>query len=135
SVTAIMLSQTDLDKIEVLDCSKNNWGVWSNKMQNYLLLKHEGGYILGLVTCPNPSLDPSSAGHWDLNNHCIVAALHTCSTAEENEFLRGYTNAYLTWDALKSRHEKASSIAQILLIQQALTVKYVHSKRLSTTST
>lgn len=63
SVTAIMLSQTDLDKIEVLDHSKNNWGVWSNKMQNYLLLKHGGGYILGLVTRPDPSLDPSSAGH------------------------------------------------------------------------
>ncbi|KAG1728275.1 uncharacterized protein EDB91DRAFT_1253543 [Suillus paluster] len=35
-------------------------------MQNYLLLKHGGGYILGLVTCPDPSLDPSSASHWDL---------------------------------------------------------------------
>ncbi|KAG1839786.1 hypothetical protein F4604DRAFT_1599333, partial [Suillus subluteus] len=104
-------------------------------MQNYLLLKHGGGYILGLVAHPDPSLDPSSAGHWDLNNLCIVAALRTCSSSDENEFLRGYTNAHLAWDALKSRHEKVGPIAQILLIQQALTVKYLCSERLSTTST
>jgi hypothetical protein len=135
SVTAITLSQTDLDKIEILDRSKNNWGVWSDRMQNYLLLKHRGGYILGLVTHPYPSLDPSSAGNWDLNNLCIVAVLHTQSSAEEHEFLQGYTNAYLAWDTLKSHHEKVSPIAQILLIQQALAVKYVRSERLSTTST
>ncbi|KAG0704589.1 hypothetical protein DFH29DRAFT_777690, partial [Suillus ampliporus] len=92
-------------------------------------------YILGLVARPDPSLDPSSAGHWDLNNLCIVAALRTCSSTEENEFLRGYTNAHLAWDALKSRHEKVGPIAQILLIQQALAVKYLRSERLSTTST
>ncbi|KAG2111903.1 uncharacterized protein F5147DRAFT_572896, partial [Suillus discolor] len=104
-------------------------------MQNYLLLKHGGGYILGLVTCPDPSLDPSSAGHWDLNNLCIVAAMRTRSSFEENEFLRGFTNTYLAWDALKSCHEKVGPIAQILLIQQALAVKYIRSERLSTTST
>jgi hypothetical protein len=72
---AITLSQTDLDKIELLDHSTNNWGVWSDCMQNYLLLKHSGGYIMGLVTCPDLSLDPVSTGHWDLNNLCIIAAL------------------------------------------------------------
>jgi hypothetical protein len=135
TVTAIVLSQTDLEKIKILDRSKNNWWVWSDRMQNYLLLKHGGGYILGIVTCPDPSLDPSSAGHWDLNNLYIVAALCTCSSTQENEFLRGYTNAYLAWDTFKSCHKKVRPIAQILLIQQALAVKYLHSKRLSTTST
>ncbi|KAG1758479.1 hypothetical protein EDD22DRAFT_783887, partial [Suillus occidentalis] len=103
-------------------------------MQNYLLLKHGGGYILGIVTHPDPSLDPSSVGHWDLNNLCIVAALRTCSSTEENEFLRGYTNVDLAWDTLKSHHKKVGPIVQILLIQQALAVKYLHSERLSTTS-
>lgn len=64
-----------------------------------------------------------------------MAALHTCSTTKKNEFLQGYTNAYLAWDTLKSRHEKVGPIAQILLIQQALAVKYVRSECLSTTST
>jgi hypothetical protein len=87
-----------------------------------------GGYILGIVAHPDPNLDPSSAGHWDLNNLCIVAALRTRSSTEENEFLRSYTNAHLAWDALKSRHEKVGSIAQILLIQQALAVKHLRSE-------
>ncbi|KIK45157.1 hypothetical protein CY34DRAFT_78499 [Suillus luteus UH-Slu-Lm8-n1] len=128
-------SQTDLNKIEVLDRSKNNWGVWSDRMQNYLLLKHGGSYLLGLMACPDPSLDSSSAGHWDLNNLCIIAALRTQSSSEENDFLRNFTNANLAWVALKMRHEKVGPITQILLIQQALTVKYLRSERLSTMST
>jgi hypothetical protein len=135
TVLAITLSQTDLDKIEMLDHSKNNWGVWSDRMQNYLLLKHRGGYILGLVTRPDPSLDPVSTGHWDLNNLCIMAALRTHSSSEENEFLRGHTNTYLAWNALKTCHEKVGPIAQILLIQQTLAVRYRRSERLSSTST
>jgi hypothetical protein len=135
TVSAITLSQTDLDKIEMLDCSKNNWGVWSDCMQNYLLLKHGGGYILGLITHPDPSLDPVSARHWDLNNLCIIAALRTHSSSEENEFLHGHTNAYLAWNALKTCHKKVGPIAQILLIQQTLAVRYCRSKRLSSMST
>jgi hypothetical protein len=75
-------------------------------MQNYLLLKHRGGYLLGLVLRPDPSVDLVSASHWDLNNLCIIAALRTCSTSEEQEFLCSYTNTYMAWNALKSHHEK-----------------------------
>ncbi|KAG1734845.1 hypothetical protein EDD22DRAFT_757915, partial [Suillus occidentalis] len=93
------------------------------------------GYILRLVSRPDSSLDPTSAGHWDLNNLCIVAALCTQSSTEENDFLHGYTDTSLTWNALKSCHEKVGPITQILLIQQALAIKYIHSEHLSTTST
>ncbi|KAG2120429.1 uncharacterized protein F5147DRAFT_552245, partial [Suillus discolor] len=92
-------------------------------------------YILGLVMRPDPSADPASAGHWDLNNLCIIAALRMRSSSKENEFLRGYTNAYLAWNTLKSRHEQVGPIVQILLIQQALAVRYRRSEHLSTTST
>ncbi|KAG0696307.1 hypothetical protein DFH29DRAFT_763377, partial [Suillus ampliporus] len=92
-------------------------------------------YILGLIMRPDPSVNPSSTSHWDLNNLCIIAALRTHSSSEEQEFLCTYTNAYLAWNTLKSCHEKVGPIAQILLIQQALTVRYRRSERLATTST
>lgn len=135
SVTAVTLSQTDLEKIEILDQSKNNWGVWSDKMQNYLLLKHGGAYILGLVTRPNPLLDPTGAGLFDLNNLCIIAALRTRSTTEEQEFLRKHTDAHAAWEDLKARHEQVGPIAQILLIQQVLSLRYRRRERLASTST
>jgi hypothetical protein len=69
-------------------------------MQNYLFLKHGGVYILGLIPRPDPAADPSSAGHWDLNNLCIITVLCTQSTPEEQEFLCPYANAHLTWIAL-----------------------------------
>ncbi|KAG0695425.1 hypothetical protein DFH29DRAFT_779048, partial [Suillus ampliporus] len=92
-------------------------------------------YILSLIMHPDLSVDPSSTSHWDLNNLCIIVALCTRSSSEEQEFLYTYTNAYLAWNTLKSRHEKVGPIAQILLIQQALTVHYRHSECLATTST
>ncbi|KAG1729815.1 hypothetical protein EDD22DRAFT_755330, partial [Suillus occidentalis] len=92
-------------------------------------------YILGLILCPDPSTDPVSTSHWDLNNLCIIAALCMRSSSEEQEFLCSFTNIYLAWTALKSRHEKVRPITQILLIQQALTVCYRRSEWLTTTST
>ncbi|KIK32504.1 hypothetical protein CY34DRAFT_101373, partial [Suillus luteus UH-Slu-Lm8-n1] len=135
SITVITLSQTDLEKIEILDRSQNNWGVWSDKLQNYLLLKHGGGYLLGVISRPDPVTDFAGAGTWDLNNLCVIAALRTHSSSEEQEFLRPFTNAFLAWTALKARHEKVGPIAQILLIQQALAVRYRRADRLSVTST
>ncbi|KAG2059346.1 hypothetical protein BDR06DRAFT_967884 [Suillus hirtellus] len=134
SITAITLSQTDLEKIEVLDRSKNNWNMWSDKLQNYLLLKHGGGYILGIIPRPDSSVDPTGASIWGLNNLCIIAALCTCSSTKEQDFLHMYTNAHLAWSALKSCHEKVGPIVQIILIQQGLAVKYKHAERVSTTS-
>ncbi|KAG2157187.1 hypothetical protein DEU56DRAFT_750354 [Suillus clintonianus] len=67
-ITAITLSYTDLEKIELLDRGQNNWGMWSAKIRNYLLLKHGGGYLLGVIPCPNNILDPAGASTWDLNN-------------------------------------------------------------------
>jgi hypothetical protein len=133
SVTVVTLSQTDLEKIEVLDRSKNNWGTWSDKIQNYLLLKHGGGYLLGIIQCPDPLLHPSGAGTWDLNNLCIIAALRTRSTQEEGKFLRPFTNAHTAWTELKARHEKVGPIAQILLIQQALAMRFRRTECLSAT--
>ncbi|KIK84178.1 hypothetical protein PAXRUDRAFT_152952, partial [Paxillus rubicundulus Ve08.2h10] len=72
SMKAIYMSQSDLEKIEVLDHGKNNWSPWSNAMQNLLLLNHGGTYILGALPCPD---DATSRVNWDLNNLCIIATL------------------------------------------------------------
>jgi hypothetical protein len=135
SITAITLSQTDFEKIEVLDQSKNNWNIWSNELQNYLLLKHGGGYLLGIIQQPDGLADPTGASVWDLNNLCIIIALHTHSSTEEQDFLCTNTNAHFAWMALKSCHKNVGPIAQIILIQQSLIIKYKCTECLSTTST
>ncbi|KAG2153112.1 uncharacterized protein EDB93DRAFT_1061984, partial [Suillus bovinus] len=91
-------------------------------------------YILGIIPRPDSSVDPAGASIWDLNNLCIIAALCTRSSTEEQDFLRTYTNAHLAWSTLKSRHEKVGPITQIILIQQGLAIKYKRAERLSTTS-
>ncbi|KAG2737898.1 hypothetical protein P692DRAFT_20760463, partial [Suillus brevipes Sb2] len=134
-IAAITLSHTDLEKIELLDRGQNNWGTWSAKIRNYLLLKHGGGYLLGVITRPDDTLDPTGATTWDLNNLCIVAALSTRSCTEDQDFLLPFTDAHAAWTALKSRHEQVGPIAQILLIQQAFALRYRRSERFALTST
>ncbi|KAG2150781.1 hypothetical protein DEU56DRAFT_908421 [Suillus clintonianus] len=119
-ITAITLSHTDLEKIELLDRGQNNWGTWSAKIHNYLLLKHGGGYLLGVIPHPNDILDPAGASTWDLNNLCIVTALSTRSCTEDQDFLLPFTEVHAAWLSLKPHHEQVGPIAQILLIQQAL---------------
>ncbi|KIK80684.1 hypothetical protein PAXRUDRAFT_158009 [Paxillus rubicundulus Ve08.2h10] len=131
NVKAIRISQSDLEKIAVLDRGMNNWATWSDAMQNLLLLNHGGAYILGTLPRPN---DTGSAVNWDLNNLCIIAALHTRSTPEEQAFLRPYMNAHLAWSALCTHHEQIGPIAQTLLIQKLLQVQYRKSEHFSTTS-
>ncbi|KIK76096.1 hypothetical protein PAXRUDRAFT_170935 [Paxillus rubicundulus Ve08.2h10] len=130
NVKVIHISQSELEKIAVLDRGTNNWATWSNAMQNLLLLNHGGTYILG--TLPHPD-DTGCAANWDLNNLCIIAALHTRSTPEEQAFLHPHTNAHFTWSALCTHHEQIGPIAQTL-IQKLLQVQYRKSKCFSTTS-
>ncbi|KAG2343982.1 hypothetical protein BDR05DRAFT_947741 [Suillus weaverae] len=134
-IAAITLSHTDLKKIELLDRGQNNWGTWSAKIRNYLLLKHGGGYLLGIITRPDDTLDPTGATTWDLNNLCIVAALSTRLCTEDQDFLLPFTDAHAAWTALKSRHEQVGPIAQILLIQQAFALCYRRSECFALTST
>ncbi|KAG2755656.1 hypothetical protein P692DRAFT_20717009 [Suillus brevipes Sb2] len=134
-IAAITLSHTDLKKIELLDRGQNNWGTWSAKIHNYLLLKHGGGYLLGVIARPNDISNPTGATTWDLNNLCIVAALSTRSCTEDQDFLLPFTDAHAAWTALKSHHEQVGPIAQILLIQQAFALRYRHTERFTLTST
>ena len=120
-VKLLKLSQSDLEKIEVLDMAKHNWLTWSEAMLNLFLLNSCGGYILGTVL--RPSDDTSEATtNWGINNLCVIAAIKTRCTREESHFLQGSTNAHDAWTVLRNGHEKLGPVAQVLLIQEALEV-------------
>ncbi|KAG2052939.1 hypothetical protein BDR06DRAFT_972624 [Suillus hirtellus] len=119
-IVAITLSHTDLEKIELLDHSQNNWGTWSAKICNYLLLKHGGGYLLSIIMHPDEILDPIT--------------LSTRSCTEDQDFLLPFTNTHAAWTALKLHHEQVGPIAQILLIQQDFALCYCHAERFALTS-
>ena len=126
-VKLLKLSQSDLEKIKVLDMAKHNWLTWSEAMLNLFLLNSCGGYILGTVL--RPSDDTSEATtNWDINNLCVIAAIKTKCTREESHFLQGSTNAHDAWTVLRNRHEKLGPVAQVLLIQEALEVQFHHSE-------
>jgi hypothetical protein len=100
-IKALKLSQSDLEKIELLDMAKHNWPTWSEAMMNLFLLNLCGSYILGALTRP---VDDSSeaALNWDINNMCVIAVIKTRCTHEESHFLRGVTIANTAWNNLRT---------------------------------
>ena len=115
AIKLLKLSQSDLEKIEMLDMAKHNWPTWSDMMLNLFLLNLCGGYILG--TIPHPTDDSSEAAtNWDINNLCVIATIKTRCTHKESHFLHGSTITKDAWATLRNRHEKLGPVAQVLLI-------------------
>ncbi|KAF9228264.1 hypothetical protein BS17DRAFT_813212 [Gyrodon lividus] len=114
SVKAICISQSDLEKIEIL---------WEEQLD-----------IMEQCHAEFASAEPWDAANWDLNNLCIIVALQTCSTPEEQAYLCKYTNAHLAWSSLQQCHAQIGPITETLLIQKLLQVHYCRTKHFATTS-
>ncbi|KAG1761657.1 hypothetical protein EDD22DRAFT_847624 [Suillus occidentalis] len=99
-IMAITLSHMDLEKIELLDHGQNNWGTLSAKIHNYLLLKHGGGYLLGIIAHPDDTLDSTSA----------TLSTHSCT--EDQDFLLPFTDIHDAWMALRSHYEQLTDLVR-----------------------
>ncbi|KAF9218696.1 hypothetical protein BS17DRAFT_770553 [Gyrodon lividus] len=131
---SIPAAKLDTRSFEVLDHSKNNWSNWSFSMKLVLNQHIVGGYLLGVVTAPDPLLEPGVFNNWMLNTIAIISALCSHVTHEDQHLLEDITNAKAAWDALHEHHEKVGPIAQILLIQEVFVKRYSRGQRFSLTS-
>ena len=137
SVTTISIALS-LFASEHLDKNKSNWQVWSRDILDYLSMsKGLDGHLDGTSTCPNVSYEPCAYHNWKINNKAIHSFMSKNSVRAEHDFINGIniTTAKQAWDALKGWHEVEGPIQQVLLIQEALEIRYTHSgEDLSVTS-
>ena len=130
SIQASLVSQIDL-----LDKSKNNWAKWKRIVIQCLGMVGLDDYLTGGIVCPDAATEPRAAANWRANDKVVCAFLGLKACEEGQEFIEGKTSTKDMWDSLKARHEQEGPITQILLIQEALNVRYSRSERLSTVST
>src|SRR5271169_3788012 len=137
SVTTIPIV-TSLFTSERLNKNKSNWQEWSHDLQECLSMSQGlDGHLDGTSTCPDVSFEPRAYRNWKINDRAIRAFMSNKSTRAEHDFINGgdILTARNAWDALKKRHEVQGPIQQVLLIQEALDVRYSHSgEQLSVTS-
>ena len=130
SIQASLVSQIDL-----LDKSKNNWAKWKRIVIQCVGMVGLDDYLTGGVLCPDATTEPRAAANWRTNDKIVRSFLGLKASEEEQEFIEGKTTAKAVWDSLKSRHEQEGPITKILLIQEALNVRYSRTERLSSIST
>jgi gag-polypeptide of LTR copia-type len=124
-----------VSQIELLDKSKNNWTKWKRVVIQCLGMVGLDDYLTGSVICPDSEKEPRAAVNWRTNDKVVRSFIGLKSSEEEQEYIEPHSTAAEVWTSLKSRHKQEGPITQILLIQEALNVRYVKSERLSTTST
>ena len=84
------------------------------------------GHLDGTLVCPDVSLKPHAHHNWKINDKAVQAFMSNKSVRAEHVFVNAVniTTAKNAWDALKKQHEVQGPIQQVLLIQEALDVRY-----------
>ena len=124
-----------VSQIELLDKSKNNWTKWKRVVVQCLGMVGLDDYLTGSTVCPDATKEPRAAQNWRTNDKVVRSFIGLKSAEEEQEYIENQVSAAAMWTVLKDRHKKEGPITQILLIQEALNVRYSKSERLSATST
>jgi gag-polypeptide of LTR copia-type len=122
-------------QIELLDKSKNNWTKWKRVVVQCLGMVGLDDYLTGAIACPDATIEPRAAANWRTNDKVVRSFLGLKASEEEQEYIESHGTTADVWSSLKSRHEQEGLITQILLIQEALNVRYLKSERLSAVST
>lgn len=118
---------------EVLAKSRNNWPRWHRRVIQCLQMVNLEGYLHGSIPCPDRRVDPFGAINWQANDKAVTAFIGLKSSEEEQAFIQGMATAEEVWDSLRARHETAKP--QILLVQEALRIRYSDSEEFENTST
>ena len=129
---------TSLFTSERLDKNASNWQEWSRDLLECLSMSQGlDSHLDGTSICPDVLSEPRAHRNWKINDKAIRAFMSNRSVRAKHDFINGgdITSAKQAWDALKKRHEIQGPIQQVLLIQEALEVRYTRSgEQLSVTS-
>lgn len=135
---AIIPIVTSLFTSERLDKNKSNWQEWSRDILECLGISQGlDGHLDGTSVCPDISFEPRAHRNWKINDKAVRAFMSNKSIRAEHDLINAkeITTAKQAWDALKRRHEIQGPVQQVLLLREALAIRYSRSgEQLSVTS-
>jgi len=117
-------------RLNLDDC---NWEEWSHRME--LLATRQGFeyWLKGTFLQPDLAVDAGRHFTWKQNDSSLrVFMLETMSLAEY-KLVQHLPTANTVWTALRQRHEKRGTYAQLMLIKNALDIRFCSTTPLNDT--
>jgi hypothetical protein len=112
-----------------LDLNANNWRDWDCQLEDTLAMASGSlyRYPVGLEPIPDAAIEPRTHRNWIDNDHAILHCIKTNCSNTEHDLLDGFKTCQAAYSFLSQCHQKQGIFPQILLLQEALGVRYSHA--------
>ena len=116
--------------VPLLDKSQCNWDLWNRKLRIVLEGCGLDDYVYGLL--PRPSDPRESVTAWIRNDKLARSFILSRCSDEEQRLIEDIGSSSTAYQYLKLRHEREGAYTQLILIQEAFTLRFARSTRLAT---
>jgi hypothetical protein len=119
----------------ILDRQKNNWQKWSRRL-NIEVDKHLfRAWLNGSIPCPDSTTHATAYQIWKNNDHALRTFILEHVSAMERVIVCELPDSQTIYKALRHRHQRIELHAQVLLIREALDIRFRPGVRLTDTFT
>ena len=116
--------------VPLLDKSQCNWDLWNRKLRIVLEGCGLDDYVYSLL--PRLSSPPENVLAWIRNDKLARSFILSRYSDEEQRLIEDIRLAGTAYQFLKLRHEREGAYTQLILIQEAFTLRFARSARFAT---
>jgi hypothetical protein len=119
----------------VLDLGKFNWHEWCQRAT--ILVRRQGftRWLDGSLKCPDEQQYPEEHFAWQNNDSALCGFLLAFISPADLSLVEYLPTGHEVFETLRRRHEKRGPIAQAVLLEKILNVRFDSSTRVSETVT
>src|ERR1700761_5747739 len=111
----------------VLDRIKGNWFEWDRRIHFIADQRGFGAYLRGTFPRPDATIHPRAALSWDNNNLALRGFIIEHISDSDYETVSMQDNAHDVYAILRTTHHSQGLYAQIKIINEALTTRFVNA--------
>ena len=125
-ITIYNTSTSEWPSSLILDLTVNNWTDWNQQLTWTLAYGGMYRYPAGEEPAPDPTIEPRAAHNWKDNDHAVQQLISSRVSKVENNLIAKLSTSQAVYDFLAAWHQQQGIFPQILLLQQALSVRADH---------
>jgi len=124
-ITVYNIATSEWPSTLILDLTANNWTDWNQRLTWTLVYGSMYRYTAGTEPLPDPADEPRATCNWQDNDYAVRQLISSHISKVENNLITKFkfTTSKAIYDFLASWHQKQGIFPQILLLQEALSIR------------